>query len=105
MGICTIEVTVQGFPPVQKSHVSAGAAFAAVWEDYRSYDDLCSFRKFMSIARRRSVPNPSGVGEKILVCGKPALALEPEGHTRAFVYEGERNIMRAHHAEIQPVTQ
>ncbi|MBV48199.1 MAG: hypothetical protein CMN10_07030 [Roseobacter sp.] len=99
--IKTIEVTVQGFPPVTASHVTAAAAFADVWRKYQVYDDRCTFRRFMEIATRRVVPNPPGVGDPINVCGRPAWSLEPPAHTRAFVYDGERVPMRAHHSEIE----
>lgn len=99
--IKTIEVTVNGFAPVTFSHVSASAAFAAAWRAYCSYDDSCSFRRFMQISTRRSVPNPPGVGDQIKVSGRLAWSLEPPAHTRAFVYDGERVPMRAHHSEIE----
>lgn len=98
--ITTIEVSITGLNPVKFSHVSASAAFARAWREYRlAYD--CTFKHFMSIARRRIIENPAGVGAPIRVCGRNAWTLEPRQHTTKFVYDGEVTIMIAHHSEIE----
>ena len=99
--VATIEVTVDGFPPVQVSHANANSAFIAAWNSYTSYDDRCSFRTFMTIAKRRKIANPPGVGEPIRVLGRRAWTLEPIRHTTRFVYDGERVALSAHHSEIE----
>lgn len=98
--IKTIEVNIDGFPPVEFAHVSASAAFARAWESYCSAYQ-CTFKEFMQIARRRVVPNRKGVGEPIRVCGRNAWTLEPQGHTTLFVYDGEKVPMSAHHSEVE----
>lgn len=98
--IKSIEVSVRGFDPVVYSHVTAAAAFSRAWSDY-CHAFECTFRHFMTIARRRTVENPAGVGEPIRVCGRNAWTLEPRRHTTRFVYDGERVVMTAHHSEIQ----
>ena len=97
--IKTIEVFIEGFPPVEFSHVSASAAFAEAWRSYCSAYQ-CTFKEFMKIARRRTVPNPKNVGLPITVCGKNAWTIEPPQHTTKFVYDGEKTIMSAHHSEM-----
>ena len=98
--IKTIEVNIRGFPPVTYSHVSASAAFARAWESYCSAYE-CTFKHFMTIARRHIIPNPPGVGEPIRVLGRNAWTLEPQKHTTQFVYDGEKVVMTAHHSEIE----
>lgn len=98
--IKTIEVTVTGHAPVLFSDRSVSAAFAQAWQAYCSAYD-CTFRHFMQIARRVTVPNPAGVGEPIRVLGRNAWTLESRKHTTRFLYDGERVIMTAHHSEIE----
>ena len=97
--VTTIEVTVRGVSS-RFSHVSASAAFADAW---RSYSDCygCSFRDFMRVAIRRTIPNPPGVGDPIRVLGRNAWALEPRRHSTRFVYADGRVVMTAHHSDIQ----
>ena len=102
MGVKTIEVTVKGFPPVLVSHRTPSKAFARAWEQYCSYDDGCSFGKFMQIARRKTVDNPPGVGEAVTVLGRSAWTVEPRQHTTKFIYCDGGPIMSAHHSEIVP---
>lgn len=98
--VTTIEVTVDGFPPMGFSHVSAAAAFAAAWRQYcHAYE--CTFREWMTKAKRRKIDNPAGVGAPIRVLGRNAWTLEPRQHSTKFVYDGESVAMCAHHSEIE----
>lgn len=99
----TIEVQVDGLPPMTVSAASAPAAFALAWDSYcEAYP--CSFREFMKIARRKVIQNPPGVGDPITVLGRKAWALEPRRHTTTFIYADAdqygRGVRIAHHSEI-----
>lgn len=98
--IKTICVSVTGYGEATFSHISSAAAFASAWRSFRSARD-CTFKEFMRMAHRRVVPNPPGVGAPIRVSGRNAWVIEPNEHSPAFVYDGEKVIMRAHHMDVE----
>ncbi|MEO1042812.1 MAG: hypothetical protein AAFX52_11020 [Pseudomonadota bacterium] len=96
----SLEVTVQGFPPMVFTGATASKAFVGAWRQYcHAYQ--CTFGHFMTIAKRRAVPNAAGVGEPIRVNGRKAWTMEPRQHSTAFIYDGEDDVMVAHHTEIE----
>ena len=102
----TYEVTVRGFElePVKVSARTPSKARARVWRMYCSYDDSCDFRKFLSMSSLRRVPNPSGVGDRIIVGGLPATrVLGNGGQYVAFMRDGEDAILYSHPADVEPV--
>jgi hypothetical protein len=98
--IHTIMVSVTGYGEATFSHVSPSAAFAAAWRSFRSARD-CTFKEFMSMASKLHIPNPPGVGDPIRVSGRNAWVIEPHHHSPAFVYDGERVVLRAHHSDVE----
>lgn len=68
--IRTYQVIVRGFPPILYSARSPSKARAACWHDYQVMDDrLTTFRDFLAMSSIRRVPDPPGIGERILVAG------------------------------------
>ena len=59
----TFDIRVAGSPPVVYQAPNRGQAMHQAWQDFRTYDDQCSFRKFESMAsvepRKRPV-TPDG---------------------------------------------
>lgn len=93
-------VAVLGFPPTIVIASSASQARARAWREYQSYDDRCSFKKFMGICK--SIKLTKRDFQQIAVNGKPARLLPSESldqNTVKFVYAGTDVIMRAHHME------
>lgn len=98
--IVTIEVSVTGYGSARFSHISTGAAFASAWRAFQSASD-CTFKEFMKLASRCKVDNPPGVGEPIRVLGRNAFMIDPHDNSPAFVYVGEKVILRAHHSDVE----
>lgn len=98
--IHTLRVSVFGYGEAQVSHVSPGAAFAEAWRMFCNAHEV-SFRRFMIMAHRVSIPNPPGVGDPVRVCGRNAWIVEPHQHAPKFIYKGERAILSAHHSDIE----
>tara|TARA_R110002074_G_scaffold253081_4_gene425110 strand:+ start:10517 stop:10867 length:351 start_codon:yes stop_codon:yes gene_type:complete len=93
-------VTVLGFPTVNVIASSSSQARARAWREYQSYDDRCSFKKFMSICRNISLTKRDF--QQIAVNGKPARLLPGESldqNTVKFVYAGTDVVMQAHQLE------
>lgn len=100
MSIVTIEVSVTGYGSARFSHVNANAAFVSAWRAFQSACD-CTFKEFMKRAHRIKIENPPGVGAPIRVMGRNAWMIEPHDHSPAFVYVGEKTILRAHHSDVE----
>lgn len=98
----TYAVTVNGFDALLYSARSPGKARARCYGDYLNYDDRTTFRQFLSMSRVRLADNPPGIGERILVCGKPATRIIGRGSQIAIMYDDSDDIISAHHTEVAP---
>lgn len=84
---------------------SARSAAKARWQAFQAFGVCsdCSFGEFLRRSSIRRVANPPGVGERILVCGKPAtrvIGRSPGGNY--YVYDDSDVIYTAHPTEISP---
>ena len=101
--IRTFSVTVQGFPPHNYSARSRGKALAQAWRAYRSTFDASEFRDFLRIATARQVPNPPGIGDRILVGGLPATRVIGWGQYVYFMRDGSDEILCSHPLDVQEI--
>ena len=104
--IRTYAVTVEGFPPALYSARSPSKARARCWRDYCiAYD--ASFRRFLQISSIRLVDDPPGVGQRILVGGKPATTVfsyRVGGHVH-YMRDDEDVILCSHPLDVQHLPQ
>jgi hypothetical protein len=100
--IRTYEVTVQDYPPVLYSARSAAKARARCWSDYASVDDRATFGGFLKISTIRRVPDPPGVGERILVGGLPATRVigYSHGHYVHFMRDDSDAVLLSHPNDV-----
>lgn len=102
--IRTYAVKVEGFSPVL---YSARSPAKARWRAYQDYGivSTCTFRDFLSLSRcSLAIAVPPGVGDRILVCGKPAtrvIGRSPVGNY--YMYDDSDVIYTAHETEIKPM--
>lgn len=101
--IRTYAVKVEGFSPVL---YSARSPAKARWRAYQDYGivSTCSFREFLGRSTIRLSDNPPRVGDRILVCGKPAtwvIGRSPIGNY--YMYDDSDVIYTAHDTEIKPM--
>jgi hypothetical protein len=102
--IRTYELTVRGFPPMLYSARSPSAARARCWRDYGVMDDrLTTFRDFLMMSSVRRVPDPPGIGERILVCGELATRVIGYGQYTHFMRDDSDVILLAHPSEVGDV--
>lgn len=102
--IRTYQVIVRGFPPILYSARSPSKARAACWHDYQVMDDrLTTFRDFLAMSSIRRVPDPPGIGERILVAGGPATRVIGHGQYTHFIRDGSDVILLAHPSEVAAV--
>lgn len=104
--IRTYAVTVEGFPPVLYSARSPGKARSHCFGDWRSGcgGDAATFSGFLRISTVRLADNPPGIGERILVCGKPATRVIGRGNSIAFMRDDGDCIMVAHPSEVSALS-
>lgn len=98
--ICTYEITVDGYSPMLYSARSPAKARWRCYQDYLAVYD-CSFSRFLARLSIRRVGNPPRIGERILVCGKPAtrvIGRTPNGNY--YMYDDSDVIYTAHDSEI-----
>lgn len=69
--IKTFVITVRGHQPMRYSARTRGKAIAQCWREYNSVFEN-SFRNFLGLISVERVPNPPGVGDRIMVAGEPA---------------------------------
>lgn len=102
--IRTYEVTLRGWPPHPYSARSPAKARVQCWRAYSAYDDRCDFKSFLKLVQSvRVVADPPGIGERILVCGRPAtrvLGGIKSGRANYFMWDDGDEILTAHPSEI-----
>ncbi len=94
------EITVPGFPPAIYCARSPAKARAHAFRDYLAFDDRTSFRSFLSMSRLRRVPNPPGVGDRIVVGGVLATRVLPVGQYTGFLRDGSDVVLLAHPVDV-----
>lgn len=102
--IRTYEVTVQGFPPALYSARSPAKARTLCWRDYTAAYDA-SFKKFMQISRIARVPDPPGIGRRIIVGGEPATVVIGYGQYVHYMRDDSDVIVCSHPLDVQPFPQ
>ncbi len=101
--IRTYEITVQGFPPALYCARSPGKARVRCWHDYSTCSDT-SFKAFLKISRLRVIPNPSPVGQRIMVGGQPATRVLPDGGQYIrYMRDDSDTILCSHPLDVQPM--
>lgn len=101
--IRTYEITVQGYPPALYCARSPGKARSRCWGDY-STCHTTTFKDFLKISRCRVVPNPPGVGDRIMVDGVPATRVKGGGGQYvAFMRDDSDAILHSHPLDVQPM--
>jgi len=69
---------------------------------YCHYDDACTFQHFLSISSLRRIPNPEGVGERVVIAGLPAIrVLGNGGQYVAFMRDDSDAIFYSHPADVE----
>lgn len=102
--IRTYEITVRGFPPMLYSARSPAKARARCWRDYQVLDDReTKFLDFLKMSTICTVTNPPGIGERILVCGKPATRVIGHGQYTHFMRDDSDEIILAHPSEVSTI--
>jgi hypothetical protein len=92
-------VTVVGFPSVNYSARSPGAARARAWRDYTSAYDV-SFKRFLQISRVARIPHPAGVGLRVLVGGEPATTIIGYGQYIHFMRDDGDTALCSHPNDV-----
>jgi hypothetical protein len=103
--IRTYEITVLDFPPALYSARSPAKARARCWRDYCHLDREATFADFLKMSSIRRVPDPPGIGERILVLGVPATRVIGYGQYTHFMRDGSDVILCAHPADVAPISQ
>lgn len=99
----TYGVIVDGFPSQLYSARTPAQARAACWRDYLGYNSGVSFKRFLAISSINRVPNPPGVGERVLVSGRVAIrCVGNHGHYVRFMWDDENVVLLSHPADVQP---
>ena len=101
--IRTYAIEVTGYSPVLYSARSPAKARWRAFQDY-GVVSTCSFAEFLALSSCRRADNPPGVGDRILVCGKPAtrvIGRSPLGNY--YMYDDSDVISTAHETEIKPM--
>jgi hypothetical protein len=103
--VCTYEIKVQGFPPMLYSARTPSKARARCWRDYSVMDDrVTTFMDFLKMSTIKRVPNPPGIGERILVAGVPAVRVIGHGQYTHFMRDDSDTILLAHPSEVGAVS-
>lgn len=100
--IRTYEIRVDGYSDVK---YSARSPAKARWRCYGDFGQVscCSFGEFLAMSTIRRVDNPAGIGDRILVCGKPATRCLGSGNANYYMFDDSDEIMVAHDLEIRPM--
>lgn len=99
--IRTYSVRVEGFDSQLYSARSRSKARAAAWADFADAWDI-SFKEFLRVSTVRAVPNPPGIGERIIVAGLPATRVIGGGQYIAFMRDDSDIVLFSHPADVQP---
>jgi hypothetical protein len=103
--IRTYSIKVPGFPAVLYSARSPARARATAWHDYRICEEV-SFKRFLAISSIARVPDPPGVGKRVLICGEPATTIY--GHSSQYVWfmRDDSDVrLCSHPMDVQPCPQ
>lgn len=103
--IRTYSISVRGFNDTLWSARSPAKARAECWRAFSSYDGgLATFGDFLRMSRIRRVPDPPGIGERILVCGLPATrVIGGVANYVAFMRDDSDVILMSHPADVGPL--
>ena len=103
--IRTYEISVHGFPPGLYCARSPAKARARCYRDYSATFDCATFKDFLKISTLRTVPNPPGVGDRIMVGSLPATRIYHPcaGHYTWFMRDDSDTILCSHPADVQPM--
>lgn len=100
--IKTYSVSVQGFPDgALYSARTPAQARARAWRDFNSAYDA-TFREFLSISTLRRVPDPHGIGERIMVAGEPATRVIGYGQYVHYMRDDSDVILCSHPLDVTP---
>ena len=104
--IRTYSIKVERFPAHLYCARSLGQAMSRCWRAYSSYDDSCDYSRFLRIAKGKGVDNPPGVGDRILVSGKPASRVLNRdgrlvGHYVAYMFDDSSTILESHELDVE----
>lgn len=99
----TYRIAVSGYPSGLWNARSPGKARAQAWRAYSEMTD-CTFRRFLGISRCEVVPNPPGVGDRILVAGEPATRVISENQYVRFMRDGSDQILCSHPADVSALS-
>jgi len=109
--IKTYRVSVDGFSDVYFSARSPAKARATAYRAYTSYDDTCTFKRFLEISSIRRGADPAGVGERVTIGGQPATRVIPSGgsdghyvYRDAYMRDDSEVIFTAHPSEVHPIS-
>lgn len=101
--IRTYAVSVQGFPPALYSARSPGKALARAYRDYAGMAEDITFGNFMRKTRVRREADPPGVGERIMVAGRPATRVIGQGQYVAFMRDDSDTVLCSHPLDVSPM--
>lgn len=97
------EIKVEGFPCHTVSARTAGKARSNCWREYQAYDPDCTFGKFLAMSAIRSVHNPPGVGDRILVGGVSATRGGMHGKYVRFMRDDGDEWLNSHPADVEAI--
>jgi len=101
--IRTYKVHVYGFnSDTLYSARSPSKARAQAW---RLFNEVYSksFHEFLVISRVQRVPDPPGIGQRILVAGEPATRVIGYGQYVHFMRDDSDVVLLAHPADVSPM--
>lgn len=102
--IRTYRITVDGYGGGLYCARSPSKARARAYQSFLSCRDA-TFREFLKISRIERVPNPRGVGDRIIVSGLPATrVVHGPGQYVAFMRDGSDEILFSHPADVSEPT-
>ena len=100
--IKSIEITVLGCKPHVYHHRTFGKARAEAWRNYQALSPQCTFGEFLKLSSVRVVKAAPPVGARILVRGKPAVAISfTKRGDATFIYDGDARKLTAHYSDVE----
>jgi len=101
--IKTYEISVFGYPPALYSARHPAKARARCWSDFRVCNDA-TFKEFLKISRIRRVPDPQGIGRRIMVAGEPATTVIGYGQYVHYMRDYSDDIICSHPADVTEIS-
>lgn len=98
----TYLVKVEGFDPMPYCARTPAQARARAYRDYLACYDV-NFRDFLKRSTIKRVPNPPGIGDRIMVGGLPATQVLPLGQYVGFMRDDSDAILCSHPADVTPI--